>query len=127
MDQEKSIKYNRIGIKTIGIVLIILAALTLLGGLASGNIVGIIQGTVRLGGTPLSGILIQVADQAGVPVRMVTSDVNGHFRTKLPLTTGLYQLKTEDPKKNYQFKAYQFRIGTEPLKPWLITPLQIEN
>ena len=62
MDQEKSIKYNRIGIKTIGIVLIILAALTLLGGLASGNIVGIIQGTLII----LMGILLVLLKRWGL-------------------------------------------------------------
>src|SRR3989344_9405253 len=62
MDQEKSIKYNRIGIKTIGIVLIIFAALILLSALASGNIIGIIQGALII----LMGILLILLKRWGL-------------------------------------------------------------
>lgn len=85
--------------------------------------IGIIGGTVRAGNKPLSGILLTIFDVHNQPVRMVTSDHQGHFRTKLPLNPGLYRLVTEDSHNAYQFKQYSFKVDQTPLKPWLISPI----
>ena len=62
MDQEKITKYNRIAIKVIGVLMIILAVLVLLGGAVSADIIGIIQGVLIL----VMGILLILLNKWGL-------------------------------------------------------------
>jgi len=83
---------------------------------------GVVAGLVRTKTDPLANMLIHILNNRGVQVRLLKTNTEGKFTISLPLETGSYHLRVDDPKRHYQFRPFSFQIGQTPIQPWLIVP-----
>lgn len=83
---------------------------------------GVISGLLRDNQTPIPNMLVHVYDAAHKPVRLFKTNAEGKFTTSIVLAAGDYSVEIEDPNGRFVFRPFPFRVGDEPLRPWLITP-----
>lgn len=70
------------------------------------SVPNVISGIVRDNqGSLLTGILITVKDNNGIPVRALKTNKLGQFAASTPLPDGTYTLEIEDPKGTYFFQG----------------------
>jgi hypothetical protein len=63
-------------------------------------IVGIVRDSR---GNVLAGMLVEVKDKDGNPVRAFKTNQLGQFASATPLATGIYTIELDDPKKQHNF------------------------
>ena len=68
-------------------------------------------------GNPLSNILVEIKDKEDNPVRAFRTSQLGHFASATPLSSGVYTLMFEDPKKQNKFDAIELNLKNEVVMP----------
>lgn len=68
-------------------------------------------------GNVLSGILVEVKDKEGNPVRAFKTNQLGQFISATPLSAGSYSIELEDPKKQHNFDAIQVIANNQIILP----------
>lgn len=66
---------------------------------------------------PLPGILVEVKDKEGNPVRAFKTNPLGQFASATPLSNGTYTIDFEDPNKKNSFDAVEFTASGEVILP----------
>lgn len=82
----------------------------------------LLSGIIKDKDKALPGVIVSIKEEGGVLVRLLKSDSGGRFSSGLPLKSGLYEVEIEDPKKEYVFERFGFRVNGQPINPWLIKP-----
>lgn len=77
-------------------------------------IMGVIKGPRQ---NPLPGILVEVKDISGNPVRAFKTNALGQFASATPLGNGTYSISLEDPKNQNKFNVTQLKAEGEVLMP----------
>ena len=77
-------------------------------------IVGIVKDSR---GNVLSGMLVEVKDKEGNPVRAFKTNQLGQFASATPLTPGIYSIELEDPKNQHTFDVIQILANNQILLP----------
>lgn len=77
-------------------------------------IVGIVKDSR---GNVLSGMLVEVKDKDGNPVRAFKTNQLGQFASATPLATGMYSIVLEDPKNQHTFDVIQISASNQILLP----------
>lgn len=72
-------------------------------------------------GNPLQGILVEMKDEEGNPVRAFKTNGLGQFAAATSLANGKYILVFEDPKGANKFDALQIEADGNPIPPVQIT------
>lgn len=82
------------------------------------DVPNIILGIVRdPRGNLLPGILIEIKDKDGSPVRAFKTNGLGQFASATPLANGIYTVEFEDPKGKQQFELVQIEAKGEIMLP----------
>ncbi len=68
-------------------------------------------------GNPLPGILVEVKDGEGNPIRAFKTNPLGQFASATPLSNGTYTIDFEDPGKKNRFDTIQFSASGEIILP----------
>lgn len=68
-------------------------------------------------GNVLSGILVEIRDKDGSPVRAFKTNGLGQFASATPLSNGVYTVEFEDPKGKQQFEVVQIEAKGEIMLP----------
>ncbi len=68
-------------------------------------------------GNVLPGILIEIKDQGGNPVRAFKTNALGQFASATPLSINTYTLELEDPNKKHTFEAARIVADGTILSP----------
>ena len=68
-------------------------------------------------GTLLPNLIITVKDKDGIPVRALKTNRLGQFAASTPLTSGVYVIEVEDPKKTLQFHRIEVTLTGLVLPP----------
>lgn len=68
-------------------------------------------------GNVLPGILVEIKDQEGNPVRAFRTNPLGQFASATPLTNGVYTIEFEDPKGANTFDVVEIETAGEILMP----------
>ncbi len=71
-------------------------------------------------GQVLPGVIVEIKNQEGTPVRALKSGKLGQFSVSTPLANGTYTIHLEDPQKNFYFDIIEV-----PLTGKIIAPLEI--
>jgi hypothetical protein len=69
---------------------------------------------------PLPGILVEVKDEGGSPIRAFKTNPLGQFASATPLSNGTYTIDFEDPSKKNKFDTIEFTAKGE-----IILPLEV--
>lgn len=78
------------------------------------TIPNIISGIVKTQrGTILPGILVEIRNQEGTPVRALKTGKLGQFAISTPLANGIYTLHLEDPQKTFYFDIIELALTGE--------------
>ena len=77
-------------------------------------IVGIVKDSR---GNVLPGMLVEVKDKDGNPVRAFKTNQLGQFASATPLATGMYTIELEDPKNQHSFDVIQIAASNQILLP----------
>jgi hypothetical protein len=72
-------------------------------------------------GNVLPGMLVEVKDKAGNPVRAFKTNQLGQFVSATPLASGTYTIEIDDPKKQHNFDIIQIIASNQILLPFEIT------
>ncbi|HVA96110.1 MAG TPA: PrgI family protein [Candidatus Acidoferrales bacterium] len=68
-------------------------------------------------GNILSNILVEVKDKDGNPVRAFKTNQLGQFASATPLSTGIYTMELEDPKKQQRFDVIKINANNQIMPP----------
>lgn len=68
-------------------------------------------------GNPLPGILVEIKDNEGNPVRAFKTNGLGEFASATPLASGVYTITFEDPKGQNKFDGVEFAAKGEVVLP----------
>lgn len=68
-------------------------------------------------GNILSNVLVEVKDKDGNPVRAFKTNPLGQFASATPLTSGIYTIELEDPKKQHAFDVIQINADGQIMLP----------
>jgi hypothetical protein len=68
-------------------------------------------------GNVQSGILVEIRDKDGSPVRAFKTNGLGQFASATPLSNGIYTVEFEDPKGKQQFEIVQIEAKGEIMLP----------
>jgi PrgI family protein len=68
-------------------------------------------------GNILPNILVEVKDKDGNPVRAFKTNQLGQFASATPLSTGVYTMELEDPKKQQRFDVIKINANNQILPP----------
>ncbi|MFH0863785.1 MAG: PrgI family protein [Candidatus Gottesmanbacteria bacterium] len=68
-------------------------------------------------GSVLPGIIVEIRNQEGTPVRALKSGKLGQFSVSTPLPNGVYTLHLEDPQKNFYFDILEITLRGNPMAP----------
>lgn len=68
-------------------------------------------------GVILPGILVEIKNAEGLPVRALKTGKLGQFSVTTPLPDGAYTLNIEDPQKTYYFDIIEMTLKGEVLSP----------
>lgn len=68
-------------------------------------------------GNILPNILVEVKDKEGNPVRAFKTNPLGQFASATPLSTGVYTIELEDPKKQHKFDIIQIAANNQIMLP----------
>lgn len=68
-------------------------------------------------GVILPGILVEIKNNEGLPVRALKTGKLGQFSVTTPLPNGTYTLNIEDPQKTYYFDIIEMTLKGEVLSP----------
>ncbi|MBI5465585.1 carboxypeptidase regulatory-like domain-containing protein [Candidatus Gottesmanbacteria bacterium] len=71
-------------------------------------------------GAILPGILVEIRNQEGTPVRALKTGKLGQFAVSTPLPSGTYTIYLEDPQKTYYFDIIEIALTGE-----IVSPLEI--
>lgn len=71
-------------------------------------------------GLILAGVLVEIRNQEGTPVRALKTNKLGQFAVATPLPNGTYTLRLNDPQKTYYFDIIELTVKGE-----IVTPLEI--
>ena len=74
-------------------------------------------------GNLLPNLIVMVKDKEGIPMRALKTNKLGQFAASTPLTTGVYIIEIEDPKKNFQFNQIEINLANEVLSPLEISAI----
>jgi hypothetical protein len=68
-------------------------------------------------GNVLPNILVEVKDKDENPVRAFKTNPLGQFASATPLSTGMYTIELEDPKKQHTFNVIQITANNQIMLP----------
>ncbi|GEM_PF-842440 len=68
-------------------------------------------------GNFLTGILVEIKDGDGNPVRAFKTNTLGQFASATPLAKGVYTIELEDPKKQHSFDIIQITADNQIMMP----------
>ncbi len=74
-------------------------------------------------GNVLAGILVEVKDKDGNPVRAFKTNQLGQFASATPLPNGSYTIEFEDPKAEQKFRAVSLTADGTILQPLIIVSI----
>lgn len=68
-------------------------------------------------GNPLPGILVEVKDKEGNPVRAFKTSLLGQFASATSLSNGVYLIEFEDPREQNKFDSIELRATGQTIMP----------